>query len=177
MRKPRWDQLRVMVIDDNQHMIYIIRTILRGFGITQIVEARDPAEAFETFRAVPIDIIIVDFMMDVLDGIDFVRLVRGGDDSPNTMVPIILLTAHSEFKRVIEARDAGITEFLRKPVTAVDLYKKMQAVIERPRPFVRTATYFGPDRRRHKKSDFKGEERRSDDVDVVNAPQPVAVNR
>jgi CheY-like chemotaxis protein len=164
MTAARWENLRVLVVDDNQHMLHIVRTLLRSFGITMTEEARDPADAFETFRGVPVDIVIVDYMMDVLDGLDFVRLVRSGNDSPNPFVPIIMLTAYSERSRIIEARDAGVTEFLCKPVTAVDLYRKIQSVIERPRPFVRTGMYFGPDRRRHTKQEHTGEERRKEEA-------------
>src|SRR6185436_8595600 len=63
-------------------------------------------------------------------------------------VPIIMLTGHSEKKRVTAARDAGITEFLAKPISAKGLYERIVNVVASPRPFIKTKTYFGPDRRR-----------------------------
>ena len=157
-----FERLRVLIIDDNHHMISIVRTILTGFGVKQFLEARDAADAFDIVKSEAIDLIIVDYLMDFLDGTDFVRLVRTGDDSPNPYIPIIMLTAYSERSRVISARDVGVTEFCCKPVTAVELYRKLSTCILRPRPFVRTSGYFGPCRRRRKDGNFSGEERRSD---------------
>jgi DNA-binding response OmpR family regulator len=73
-----------------------------------------------------------------------------------------MLTAHSDKTRVEAARDAGASEFCAKPVTAAELLRKVGAVIDRPRPFVRTDSYFGPDRRRRDDPAYKGEERRKD---------------
>jgi DNA-binding response OmpR family regulator len=75
-------------------------------------------------------------------------------------VPIIMLTGYSEKKCVIAARDAGITEFLAKPISAKALYQRILNVIANPRPFVRTKTYFGPDRRRSNAVPYSGPERR-----------------
>jgi two-component system, chemotaxis family, chemotaxis protein CheY len=153
-------RMRVMVVDDNQHMIHIVKTILSGFGIKQVREARDPAEAFDAFKSEPIDIIIVDFLMNILDGIDFIKLVRTAADSPNPYVPIVMLTAYSERSKVNAARDAGVTEFCCKPVTANEMLRKLTSVIEKPRPFIKTASYFGPDRRRKADGTYQGTERR-----------------
>ena len=101
--------------------------------------------------------------MEILDGTDFVRLVRTGDDSPNPFVPIIMLTAYSERSKVIAARDAGVTEFCCKPVTAKELFRKVRSIVNTPRPFVRTSNYFGPDRRRIKSENYRGPERRSEE--------------
>ena len=94
------------------------------------------------------DVLIVDWHMQPLDGLDFVRLVRTASDSPNPYVPIIMLTGYTEYARVVEARDAGINEFLAKPISAKSLYLRFAAIIDNPRPFIRTKKYFGPDRRR-----------------------------
>ncbi|MCA1934854.1 MAG: response regulator [Asticcacaulis sp.] len=154
------ERVRFMVVDDNTHMIHIVKTILRGFGATHVFEARDAGDAFQRLRNDAIDIVIVDFMMEVLDGVEFVHMVRNSSDSPNRYVPIIMLTAHSERSRVTAARDAGVNEFCAKPVTALELYRKVAAVIDKPRPFIKTASYFGPDRRRRQDSKYQGKERR-----------------
>jgi CheY-like chemotaxis protein len=114
-------------------------------------------------RSESIDFIIVDFQMDILDGCDFTRLVRTADDSPNQYIPIMMLSAYSERSKVEAARDAGVTEFLCKPVTATELYKKVSSIINAPRSFVRTGNYFGPDRRRQIKESYKGPGRREQD--------------
>ena len=153
--------LSILIVDDNYHMLRIVRTILQGFGVGQVAEATDAAEAFEQFRSRIFDMVIVDYMMDMLDGIDFVRLVRTAEDSPNPYVPVIMLTAYSERRHVVQARDIGVNEFLCKPVTAEQIYQKIRAVTENPRPFVKSPNYFGPDRRRSKKVDYSGPERRN----------------
>lgn len=157
-----FEPIRVLIVDDNHHMINIVKTILRGFGMKTFYEAKDAAEAFDIVRDEAVDLIIVDYLMDLLDGTDFVRLVRTGEDSPNPYIPIIMLTAYSERSKVIAARDVGVTEFCAKPVTARELYRKVVACIETPRPFVRTNSYFGPCRRRRRNGNYTGEERRSD---------------
>lgn len=157
-------RLTVLIVDDNKHMITIVKTLLRGFGISHFLEANDAAEAFDIVRTEHIDFIIVDYLMEILDGTDFVRLVRTGDDSPNPFVPIIMLTAYSERSKVLAARDAGVTEFCCKPVTAKELFRKVRAIVNNPRPFIRTSQYFGPDRRRVKSEHYRGPERRSEET-------------
>lgn len=146
----RLDALRVLVIDDSRHMINIVKAILRGFGVKDIYEAESAAEAFALLRNTPVDIVMVDMAMQPLDGVDFVKLVRTSPDSENRFVPIIMLTAYSERPKVEAARDAGVTEFCAKPVTAAEIYRKVVAVVNQPRSFVQTGVYFGPDRRRRK---------------------------
>ncbi|WP_417478578.1 response regulator [Maricaulis sp.] len=156
-------RLKVLIVDDNSYMLTIMRTLLHGFGIKTIFESRDPADAFDMVRSDGIDIIITDYQMDILDGLDFVRLVRTADDSPNPMVPIVMLSAYSERSRVKSARDAGVTEFCCKPITARDMFAKLTSVINAPRPFIRNKTYFGPDRRRasSEQHSYHGPDRRA----------------
>ncbi len=106
------------------------------------------------------DIIIVDWEMPGIDGVEFTQLVRNASDSPNPFVPIIFLTSYSDKRHVIEARDAGVTEFLAKPVSAKAIYSRMMSIINKPRPFIRSKQYFGPCRRRHSYPEYKGSERR-----------------
>ena len=160
MVDPVLERLRVMVVDDNHHMVTLVKTILRGFGMKDVFEAHDAVEGFEIMRATTMDFLIVDIAMEPLNGIEFVTLVRTAEDSPSPYVPIIMLTAYSERSKVVAARDAGATEFCAKPVTATEIYRKVAAVVNTPRPFVRTRGYFGPDRRRHKEPPFQGPERR-----------------
>ncbi len=158
------EKVRFLVVDDNAHMQNIVKTILRGFGAEQVFEARDVPEAFRRLRQEPVDIVILDYQLETLDGVDFAKLVRTSPESPAPFVPIIMLTAHSERSRVWAARDAGVHEFCAKPVTATEMYRKVVSVIDHPRPFVRTDTYFGPDRRRRNDPRYDGPERRAKNV-------------
>jgi two-component system, chemotaxis family, chemotaxis protein CheY len=98
--------------------------------------------------------------MEPVNGCELTKLIRTASDSPNHYVPIIMLTAYAERSKVEAARDAGVTEFCAKPVTATELYRKVAAAINAPRSFIRTSVYFGPDRRRRKDDSYKGDERR-----------------
>jgi two-component system, chemotaxis family, chemotaxis protein CheY len=159
----RFDLLKILLVDDNHHMRVLLTEILRAIGVKYIFEAADGAEALHLMRQQPIDIVMTDLAMQPLDGIDFVRLVRTSGDSPNPMVPVIMITGHSTMRRVGEARDVGVTEFLSKPVTARGVIERITRVVDHPRSFVRTETYFGPDRRRHNDPNFHGPYRRASD--------------
>jgi len=140
--------LTVLVADSNHYMRKIIRAMLRGFGISRIREAPDGALALEELTNQLIDLVVVDYALATLNGVELAELVRGAGDGPNRFVPIVLLSAYTEKWRIEGARDAGVTEFLRKPLCSQDLYLRLEEIIERPREFVRTRRYFGPDRRR-----------------------------
>ena len=155
--------LTVLVVDDNNYMVSIVKTLLRAFGITRIREASDAMLALDELRMSRIDIIILDCAMPTFDGIEFTRMVRTAKDSANPYVPIIMLTAYTERNRVEEARDAGVTEMLRKPISAFDLYLRLIEVVERPREFVKASGFFGPDRRRRKADAFTGKKKRTAD--------------
>lgn len=163
MRTIDMSALNILVADSNQYMLKIIRAMLRGFGIIKIREAVDGAIALEELNMQMIDLVIVDYALETLSGVELTELVRGAEDSPNRFVPIIMLSAYTEKWRIEGARDAGVTEFLGKPLCARDLYLRLLEVIERPRNFVRTHRYFGPDRRRHISANYSGAERREID--------------
>lgn len=163
--------LRFLVVEDNTHMRRIIRMLLTGFGARDVVEAEDGASGLEAFQATSPDIVIADWVMPIIDGLELARMLRNRDSSTNPFVPIIMLTGHSEKKRVIEARDAGITEFLCKPISAKSLYLRIANTIVNPRAFIQTKSYFGPDRRRNESSNYQGEERRvSEPADYIASP-------
>lgn len=155
--------LQILLVDDNQHMRTIAAAILKSAGMGKVREAANGGAALEMLREGPIDLAIVDFNMFPLDGVEFTRLVRNSPDSANPYLPIIMMTGHSEKSRVVEARDAGVTEFVVKPITAKAILERVQAVIFKPRPFVRTGAYFGPDRRRTTSPTYSGPRRRSTD--------------
>lgn len=153
--------LSALIIDDNLHMRRLVKSVLAALNIRNIAEAEEGAEAVTVLRAFEADFCICDWAMTPVDGIDFTHRIRTGEDSPNIYLPIIMLSAHTEMTRIIIARDAGVNEFLAKPVSATNLYQRIRAIIEQPRPFVRTPQYFGPDRRRRKDPDYLGPERRA----------------
>jgi CheY-like chemotaxis protein len=168
----RFDKLNIMVVDDNVHMRKLVVTILQAFGTNKILEAPDGQKAWADLRKANPDVIILDWMMEGMSGLDLVKLLRTDPQSPNPFVPVIMLTGHTHIDHVRQARDAGVNEFLAKPVSVKALMARMVAVIEHPRPYVRTKTYFGPCRRRRDSDAYQGPERRADINTQV--AQPVA---
>lgn len=156
-------RISVLVIEDNPPMLDIVKSLLTTFGVGQVIGAANGEIGFKRYMEYDPDIIIADWMMKPMDGISFTRRVRADEKGPNRFVPIILMTGFSEKRRVFQARDAGVTEFLVKPFNARDLYKRLAQVIERPRQFVKTGEFFGPDRRRHRSKNFEGPYRRETD--------------
>ncbi|MGN6514859.1 MAG: response regulator [Rhizomicrobium sp.] len=155
----RFDRLKVLVVDDNPHMRRLVGTILNAFGATQISEAADGPRALTLTREINPDVIVLDWMMEGMSGIEVAKTIRTSPTSPNPYIPIIMLTGHTSAECVQQARDAGINEFLAKPVSVKAMLARLTAVIEYPRPFVRTSVYFGPCRRR-RNEDYRGPERR-----------------
>ena len=157
------EALSVLLADDNPHMREIVSVLLTNYGVKHIRPAHSGAQALQILDVWQPDLAIVDFKMEPVDGVAFTRHVRNSADSRNPYLPIIMMTGHSARSRVYEARDAGVTEFVVKPVNARTLLDRVMAVIYRPRPFVRTASYFGPDRRRRADPAFCGPYRRASD--------------
>lgn len=159
----RYDLLKILLVDDNQHMRRLVAEMLRAVGVTGIHEAGDGGEGLQIMRKVHIDLIMTDLSMQPMDGVEFVRLLRNSPDSPNPTMPVIMITGHSTMVRVNEARNAGVSEFLTKPLTAKGVLERLHQAIENPRPFVRSQNYYGPDRRRRLDPTYAGRRRRAEE--------------
>jgi CheY-like chemotaxis protein len=156
-------QLKILIVEDNQHMRSLLRALLNSAGIREISEANNGSTALTVLREKKCDLVLSDLAMKPMDGLEFSRTVRTAENSPNPFVPIIMITGHTEKHQVEAARDAGVTEFLIKPITAHSLFSRIAEIVERPRAFVRCETYFGPDRRRRSIDSYTGPWRRHDD--------------
>lgn len=172
-----WDtylkSVRVLIVDDQDFIRSLLRHIMGVLGCKNITDAVDGETAWELIRTNPPDLLLVDWEMQPLDGLELVKMVRNDGASPDPFMPIIMITAHTERPRIVTARDAGVNEFVMKPVSAKTLFSRLNAVIEHPRRFVRTEQYFGPDRRRKKTFvDFERRDTKKKEV-VKDAPVPV----
>ncbi len=163
--------LKILVIEDNEHFRLLIRTVLHTLDIHQVREAADGSEALEALREFPADIVILDYKMEPMDGISFALKLRRSAESPNPHVPLIMVTGYTEAGLVHAARDAGIDEFLAKPLSAKALVARIVSVVSKRRPFVRCPDYVGPDRRR-KDQPFACPERRKDRQEKHRAGAP-----
>jgi CheY-like chemotaxis protein len=168
-----FSRLRFLVVEDNPHMRRIVRTLLYGFGAREVAESENGASGLEAFTHNVPDIVITDWVMPISDGLDLTRKIRQPGAAANPFVPIIILTGHSERRRVLAARDAGVTEFLAKPISSKALYQRVLNVVANPRPFIRTETYFGPDRRRNPNINYAGPERRKGGNAEITQQQPL----
>lgn len=169
MNRQDFEKLNVLVIDDNEHTVQLLTRMLHGFGIQQITSAKDGSTAFPLLKVKKFDIIICDWAMKPINGIQFARRVRRDPQSPCPFVPIIMLTGHSDVDRVIEARDAGVNDFLAKPIAPATLLQRMIAALEKPREFIKADEYFGPDRRRRDDTPVAVERREQPPVEVPAA--------
>jgi CheY-like chemotaxis protein len=168
-----FNRLRFLVIDDNTHMRRIVRSLLHGFGAREVYEAEDGASGLEAFTHYVPDIIITDWVMPIFDGLELTQMIRQPGANANPYVAIIMLTGHSEKIRVTAARDAGVTEFLAKPISAMSLHERIVNTVANPRPFIKTRTYFGPDRRRNVNPNYNGLDRRKGAKADVIRPAPL----
>jgi two-component system, chemotaxis family, chemotaxis protein CheY len=155
--------IHVLVVDDNRQMRFLLRCLLRAGGVHDVTEAATAPEAFEIMRGRPVDLVIIDWMMQPVDGLAFTRMMRWNADSPNPYIPLLMLTAHTEASRVAAARDAGVTGFIKKPISARVLFDRVTGALTDTRMFVRTPTFMGPDRRRGQAADYAGPFRRESD--------------
>lgn len=155
--------LSVLVIDDQPFFRVLLTEVLRSLGVTKIALAVDGEDGFAAFNDSRPDVVITDWMMPKLDGIDMTRRIRALQDEAAQQVPIILVTAKSERSQIDFARGAGIDEFILKPISAKSICDRLREVIERPRTFIKLQTYAGPCRRRRVEPAFSGPYRRFDD--------------
>jgi len=139
---------KILIVDDEHYMRKVIRTLLISIGIRNIYEAQNGTEGLDAIRNVAPSVVILDWEMPGLSGPDFVRMVRSPDIFPYPAVPIIMLTGYGEKRRVIEAVEIGVNEFLLKPVSSKALQDRLVAVLGSPRPMIRRGNYYGPEPRR-----------------------------
>ena len=131
--------LSVLVIDDSHHTREILKTVLRGFGINMVKEADSGIRAFELLDDGDVDLIICDIEMPVLNGIDFVRMLRSRTRPPaqehlrvaNPNTPVIMLTSHAKKSLVDMAREAGANAFIVKPVVPKVLRDRIEKILSR----------------------------------------------
>jgi two-component system chemotaxis response regulator CheY len=157
--------LTALIVEDNEHMRILLRTMLKAFGIREIHECKEGGEALRFIKQKMPDFALVDLAMAPMDGLHFTQAVRALPDKIDCVLPIIMVTGYTERRRIEAARDAGVTEILAKPVTPAGLFQRIEEIVLRPRPFVRTPTYCGPSRRRRNNPDYVGPWRRKEDAD------------
>ncbi len=140
--------LHVLIIEDIQPMRELASAILKAQGIGTVSFAADGEKGYDTFCKLRPDIIITDWHMPNMDGLTLTKLIRTSPQSPDKTVPIVMMTGYGSPSKISSARDFGVTEFLVKPFSAVDISRRILNIIKSPRDFIITLNYAGPDRRR-----------------------------
>jgi len=141
-------RIKVLVVEDEPYTRKVIRTLLTGIGVKHVLEASEGAEGLAAVRANVPDIVLLDWDMPNVDGAEFMRTVRSPATFPHPDVPVIMLTAHSEKSRVVQAVQLGVHEYLVKPVSSQALLARIVVVLAKPRPIVQVGTYYGPEPRK-----------------------------
>ena len=140
--------LAVLVVDDNQYTRKMIRNLLVNCGVKDVFEANDGIAALDAIRSIAPDVVVLDWEMPLLSGAELVRIVRSPGVFPMPDIPIIMLSAHGERWRVVEAVRLGVHEYLVKPVSAKSIYDRLVAIVSQPRPVVKRGDYYGPEPRK-----------------------------
>jgi two-component system chemotaxis response regulator CheY len=140
--------LRVLIVEDNQYQRNVIRMLLMNIGVKKLYEAGDGMAALDTIRTVGPDLVILDWEMPFVTGPELVQAVRSPGVFPLPDVPIIMLSAHCERWRVVEAARLGVNEFLTKPISSAALLERMMAILANPRPSIKLNNYYGPEPRK-----------------------------
>jgi len=149
----------VIVIEKHAFMRRLLTDVLKTLGVSRIRETSDPEIAYELFKEKTADLVLTDWAPG-LDGLQLLQKLRDADTSPDPFVPVIVVSANTEPHHIFLARDAGMMEFLAKPITAKRVYSRICSVIEKRHMFIRSDSFFGPDRRRRRKREHEGTERR-----------------
>ncbi|TNE27754.1 MAG: response regulator [Alphaproteobacteria bacterium] len=169
----RFNNLSILVAEDNKAMLSLIRAVLNTLEFQDIHTAADGEDAWRIFQSQKPDIVLTDWEMENMTGIELIRKIRRDPASPNRMIPVVILTGYALPERILEARDAGVTEFLVKPFMAKELANRLAHVINKPRDFIETDTFIGPDRRRRETPGYTPERRQKRDIKKLDPDKDV----
>lgn len=140
--------LNILIVDSNPYMRRLTRLMLTNLGAKSVFEAVDGLAALETIRTCDPDVMLLDWDMPILDGMEVIRIVRSPGVFPRPNLPIIMLTDRGQRLCVMEALRAGVHEFLLKPTSPKLLRERLMSIVVKPRPMVRLGDYYVPEPRR-----------------------------
>lgn len=154
--------LSVLVVEDEIVSAWTIEGILQTLKVGKVRIAEDGAQALRLLEEEPADVVLCDAVMPVMDGLEFCVRMRFHPDRRIAEALLIMVTAQDEPKWQDAAREAGVNDFMKKPVSFGQLTDVMTRAMARPRRFVRSPHYVGPERREPQPSSYRGPERRRD---------------
>ena len=121
-------EMNVLIVDDYQTMLRIMRNLLGQIGFKNVNEATDGKMAFDMLQTKQYGLVISDWNMEPMSGIEFLKNVRGTENQHKD-VPFIMVTAESKTENVIMAKQAGVSNYIVKPFNAQTLKQKMVTVL------------------------------------------------
>lgn len=155
-----FSKLSVLVVEDVLPMRTLLSDIISTLGVGAIYTAANGNEGYKKYLLKQPDVIVTDWHMPEMDGLEFIKKIRKDPDSPRRNVPIVMISGLNASTRITKARDLGVTEYLVKPFNAQDLAKRISHIINQPRDFIMTEDFYGPDRRRNEDENFDGKQQR-----------------
>jgi DNA-binding response OmpR family regulator len=166
-------KIKIVVAEESPFVQRLVAAVLTGLQAPHPYAANTSDIAMRLVAETQPDLVILDWDLKPMNGLEVLRALRNEETSPNPTIPVIMISGHCAIERVTASRDNGANEFMAKPITIDALYKRIVALIERPRPFIRLESYFGPCRRR-KIDDYGGDERRRVNPHPIISPDEAA---
>jgi CheY-like chemotaxis protein len=164
---------KVLIVDPAPASARLLADLMRNMAPVTLWNATTTRKGLEAAKQVNPQLIFVELSGPDIDGVKFARDLRRSDATCR-QAPIIMVTATATASAITAARDAGVHEFLRKPYTAKDLLRRLEAVTLRPRDWVEAVQYVGPDRRRFNSGDYTGALKRRSDVKATPDAERIA---
>tara|TARA_B100000745_G_C20142145_1_gene391597 strand:+ start:556 stop:1014 length:459 start_codon:yes stop_codon:yes gene_type:complete len=124
-------KLKVLIVDDHRTMLRIIKNLLEQIGITDVVEALDGQEALQKLVKDKYDLILSDWNMMPMTGLELLQYVRRDESYQHRNVPFVMITAESKTENVLEAKKAGVDNYIIKPFNAETLEMKIKSVLQK----------------------------------------------
>jgi two-component system, chemotaxis family, chemotaxis protein CheY len=119
--------ITILIVDDFESMRRIVKGTLKSIGFSNFIEAEDGVIAMKKLEKEKVDLIISDWIMPNMDGLDFLKAVKGNEKLKK--IPFIMVTAEGQKGNVLEAINAGVNNYIVKPFTSETLQTKLQKVL------------------------------------------------
>ncbi|MAE44086.1 MAG: hypothetical protein CMF63_03705 [Magnetovibrio sp.] len=161
--------LSFLVASNNAQERQAAKDILHILGARNIRLVKDGSEAITEMKTFPADVVFCDWEMSPVNGLQFTQRIRAEGKGIGQFAVIIALYGELSQQLVIEARDVGVNDFIAKPISMGSVTSRLHRVFDNPKGFVRSDTYFGPDRRRRDAA-FEGEEQRQTPAKIYTNP-------
>lgn len=124
-------EMKILVVDDFSTMRRIIKNLLRDLGFNNTSEADDGLTALPMLKTGKFDLLVTDWNMPGMQGIDLLKAVRAEDDEKLKNIPVLMVTAEQKKEQIVEAAQAGVNGYIVKPFTALILKEKLEKIFAR----------------------------------------------